>query len=201
MGLTRKDWSYLKDARLRELYTALEAFLDQNYTFRKDKRYQGFFGFFRAISASSKAEKEDELENGAWNNHVFFSSPNGKAEWLKNHLEQHKRDSFSACLMRMMIAKKLDHVEVYKRGGVDRRLFSKIISDYEYTPSKKTVIALAIGMRLNLEETETLLNKAGFHLSEDILFDMILKFFIKTGNYDLVDINTALYEYKAPLLS
>lgn len=102
-------------------------------------------------------------------------------------------------MMNLITSRGMDHVEVYKRAGIDRKLFSKIRSDIDYIPAKRTVIALAIGMRLDLDDTQKLLQKAGFHLSEDILFDMIIQFFIKSGNYNLLDINMALHSFGLPI--
>lgn len=91
-------------------------------------------------------------------------------------------------------------VEVYKRANLDRRLFSKLRSNADYTPSKRTAIALCIALELDLEETDAMLKRAGYALSHSRKFDVIVEYFIIKGNYDIYEINEVLFHYDQPLL-
>ena len=93
-----------------------------------------------------------------------------------------------------------DHVEVYKRANIDRKLFSKIRTQHEYVPSKKTIIALALALELSLDEAQALLKRAGFTLSRSILFDVIIEYFFLQEKYDIFEINSVLVAYKQPML-
>ena len=85
-------------------------------------------------------------------------------------------------------------VDVYKRVNIDRRIISKLKKDKKYQPSRSTAILIAIGLRLNIEETNALLMKAGYALSHSRVEDLIVEFFIRRKIYDLYLINLALYE-------
>ena len=104
-------------------------------------------------------------------------------------------EGFSEYLLDLIDKKGMTDVEVYQAAGLDRRLFSKIRSDANYLPSKPTVVALAIGMKLDYDETQELLAKAGYTLSRNQLADVIVEYFIKNGLYNMDRINEALILY------
>ena len=92
-------------------------------------------------------------------------------------------------------------VECYKRSNIDKKTFSKIKCNKNYRPSKKTAVAFAVGLKLNLEQTNHLLNTAGYSLSNSEIFDVIIMYFISTGNYKTVfDVNEVLYSFDQVLL-
>lgn len=109
-------------------------------------------------------------------------------------------EPFSVTLLRLIDAKGKNDVDVYKKANLDRRLFSKIRSNKGYLPSKRTVLALAIGLELTLDETNDLLRRADFALSRSQIFDVIVEYFIIHEKYNIMDINAVLFNYDQPLL-
>ena len=110
------------------------------------------------------------------------------------------KETFSEMLLHLIKESGEKNSAVYIRANIDRRHFSKIANNPEYKPSKQTVLAFAIALKLDFEKTEDLLAVAGFTLSKANLSDVIVSFFIEYKIFDVDLVNQILYKYDQPLL-
>ena len=111
-----------------------------------------------------------------------------------------KEDTFQQRLLKLIDERHLEDPDVYKKANVSRKVFSKIRCNRDYHPSKKTAMAFAIALELNLPEMRDLLSRAGWALSPGSLFDYIIIYFVRHGIYDIFEINAALFKYDQELL-
>ena len=124
---------------------------------------------------------------------------NSERDILKSYLNQNKTTSFYDLVFNYIDEyldnKNLVHKDsiVYNRAGIDRRLFSKFRSNENYSFSRNNVLKLCIALELDLDNTCMLLESAGYSLSTTKAFDLIIRYYISNGIYDLDKINESLY--------
>mgnify|MGYP003296452954 CR=1 FL=1 len=104
-------------------------------------------------------------------------------------------DTFAVTLLKLIDHKKMSEVKCYKMANVSKQTWYKIMNERDYSPSKNTVIAFAIALKLTLEETRRLLATVGFTLSKSSKFDIIIEYFLTIGEYDIFKINQTLFEF------
>lgn len=130
---------------------------------------------------------------------LSYKSSIQRGEELGDMLEN-LDSSFSETLLELIDKSGKSEPEIYKKAMVDRRLFSKIKNNKYYRPSKKTIIAFALALELDLENTNKLLERSGFTLSHSEKFDVIIEYFIINKEYDIFEINEVLLHFDQPLI-
>ncbi|ANX10713.1 hypothetical protein ABE41_001630 [Fictibacillus arsenicus] len=107
-------------------------------------------------------------------------------------VEDNRKPSLQEMLFRFIDQKKLKYSYVYKKAGIDRKLFSKIRSLSEYRPRKNTIIALGLALELSEENFEQLLDSGGYSLSDSETADLVIKFCLEKKIYDVIQVNEYL---------
>lgn len=111
-----------------------------------------------------------------------------------------KGESFQQRLLKLIDESGMTDVTVYKKANIDRKVFSRIRCKADYRPKKKTALAFAIALELDLPATRDLLSRAELALSPSSRFDLIVSYFITHRNYDIFEINATLFKYGQPTL-
>ena len=109
-------------------------------------------------------------------------------------------ETFQQQLFKLIDASGKDDVTVYKNANIDRKVFSRIRCKPDYRPKKKTALAFAIALHLDMPTTLDLLARAEYTFSPSSKFDLIVSYFINRKIYDINEINTVLFNYGQPTL-
>ncbi|MCF7946659.1 MAG: hypothetical protein K9K80_01845 [Spirochaetia bacterium] len=204
-----------------QLISDIQAFIDAHFTpnqgdpgyLSADSDYSGHRGYTEdsedIVELFSVQENfvrvNQELPAGSEDNQDHQDKLRKQSIFLKEHtleeIVKQRKETFSEMLFRLIAEKELREVDVYKGAQLDRKLFSKIRSDRLYSPSKATAAALAVSLKLNLDQTLELLETAGYTLSRSRISDLIIEYFISSGIYDLFLINETLYTFNQQMLS
>lgn len=169
----------------------IQVFIDENYVQKEEALRQQFF---EESVRSGKFQKKLPKSHD-----VLQEAEIRKDKSLEEFLAD-SAETFQQRLFQLIQEKNLDDTQTYKKANLSRQHFSKIRSDIQYKPKKKTVLALAVAMQLDIAETEKLLASAGFALSPSDKADQIITYFILHKKYDVWEINNVLFKYDEPTL-
>lgn len=196
-------------------YSGVRSYVDDRYVEERETRFSRGRNRPRreawadeGVSFKCRVPKADIPETGAICADMAAAPCAAEAEMPLGAVDEEelrrilaKQDeSFSQMLLRMIDERGMTDPECYKRANMDRRHFNHIKNTPDYRPKKETVLALAVALKLNLRETESLLKRAGFALTDSDRRDRALRYFIGHRLYDIHQINVMLFEYDMPLL-
>lgn len=186
------------------LFADLKSYIDDNYV--EDKRREEY---------GPKSENRRRLESLSILSPLIHRDSDNIAGFMPdmeaptfgampsvslNDLLKQSESTFSEFLLDLLKERSGKDSEVYKRAEISKQLFSKILSNKDYQPTKNTAIQLAIGLQLDVNQTQKLLEKAGFALTRSSKTDLVVQYYIERGIYSVTFINEALYDCGLPLL-
>lgn len=171
--------------------------------------FQEEFNKTYSVSYSMNMELEDELPNEK-DQEFNYSKVSISKSKIKNRFEEdeaieainkmHLEKTFTEKLLSIIDKKGLKDSKVYKKANIDRRLFSKIRSNTNYKPTKKTAIALCLALELDYYETQDLLSRTNLALARSDRFDIVIEYCIKNKIYNIIYVNQILYNFDLDLL-
>lgn len=176
----------------------IEEYIDENYVSGRSAEEYG--EPWESPSGARHRCSLPEQERFIGNGYMDYIPSDGVAALTLEDVVNNLGESFQTRLLRMIDERGMTDPEVYKRANVDRKLFSKIRCSENYIPKKKTIVALAIALRLNLDDTKDLLASAGLILTNNSKADVIVRFCIENGIYDIFEVNALLFKYHQPIL-
>ena len=174
-----------------KLFHVIESYIDDHYV---DVWEEATYGTEKQrIQRRIRQRRESMLCETA------MLAPMAKPTSLEELLS-HADAGFTETLLELIDKSGKKDSEIYKKANLSKQHFSKIRNNPDYRPTKPTAISLALALELDLEATKDLIGRAGYALSNSSKFDLIIRYFIEQGNYNVVEINIALYEFDQSLL-
>ena len=188
-----------------KLFKSVASYIDQNYVDEKELEMYGVEAAeIRRIRRRRRQQAElDRMEvceaSAVFEDDCMPAPMATKALSLEEALKA-ADIGFSEALLNLIDQSGKKDSEVYKKANISKQHFSKIKNNPHYKPNKSTTLALAVALELSLEQTKELIGRAGYALTNSSKQDLIVKYFIEQGNYNIIEINIALYEFDQGLL-
>lgn len=177
--------------RNQKLYESVGKYIDKYYIDKHEEDAD-----IKLVKSAIESYAVESIQETKATDTISLTLPvNRNIESLMGQMDE----TFSQRLLRLIDERGMTDSEAYNKAYVDRRHFSKIRKDVNYTPNKKTVLAFAIALELSIDEEKDLLNSAGFALSRSSKTDIIVAYFLQNKIYDMFEINEILDAYGQPI--
>ena len=180
--------------------------VDEDYdAYEDDEEYLGY----KELPYLNRKEFETEVGESQ---HEYSTSPlnipdflrkkksENVSESLEDVLKKIYTESFEKHLQQLINKKGLKNSEVYATSNISKQYFSKLLKG-KVKPSKEKVLALAVGLRLNIDETVDFLRIAGYALSPISQTDKVVEYFIRNEDYNVIKIDIVLFDFGLEPLS
>lgn len=148
------------------------------------------------VELYSLAHEEDIRQESLLGTHLLANKSRSDSLDVDAFISQSDdRMNFQNTLQKLIADRKLENSAVYTKALIDRKFFSKIISQRNYIPKKMTVMALGLALELKLDDFENFLASAGYAIMPSSKFDLIVKYCVMKGIYNLIEVDMILYSH------
>lgn len=170
---------------------------DEEYLGYKELPYQNL-----NVRESEVRDTQHEYSHSSLNIPDFLRKrkPRDVSESLEDVLKNIYTESFEKHLQQLINKKGLKNSEVYATSNISKQYFSKLLKG-KVKPSKEKVLALAVGLKLNIDETVDFLRIAGYALSPISQTDKVVEYFIRNEDYNVIKIDIVLFDFGLEPLS
>ena len=183
-----------------KLVSSIACYIDDHYVDAWEETVYGGEKLHRQQSIRRRQDRELYRTSSVMEDlRPCAAAPIPKKASLPDFLKQADA-GFTETLLKLIDKTGKKDSEIYKKANLSKQHFSKIRNNPNYKPTKQTAIALALALELDVAQTNDLIGRAGYTLSNSSKFDLIIRYFIEQGNYNVVEINIALYEFDQSLL-
>ena len=184
------------------LFADVKSYIDENYV-AEQSEWEYPRGYGRERNFNRRLQEMDYCEDIVCDSAPMpttfkaaeYVTPIRLSDMLKD-----KEETFTEAVLRLLNERGGKDSKVYRKAGMSRQLFNKIINNADYQPKKSTAIQLAIGLELDIAQTQELLGKAGYVLSRSSKTDLVVQYYISRKEYSIELINGALYDCGLPQL-
>ena len=187
------------------LFHSIASYIDQHYVDTCERTVYGVAEEIRQHRRSRRPQTNTEYidicESSASFEVLLPCAPTAtpKAASLPDFLQQADA-GFSETLLKLIDQAGYKDSFVYKKAHVSKQHFSKIRNNPNYKPTKETALAFALALELDVAQTNDLIGRAGYTLSNSSKFDLIIRYFIEQKKFNIVEIDCTLFEFDQPLL-
>lgn len=180
-----------------KLVDEVRSFVDDKYVketleteYKKDRNIECYALPNERFHLLLKEETYDVPDNACTKDTLSAKQPGSLEAALKNIY----KESFEKHLQQLINKKGLRNSEVYAAANISKQYFSKLLKG-QVKPSKDKMLALAVGLRLNMDETADFLRIGGYALSPISQTDTVVEYFIRKQEYNVLKINIVLFDY------
>lgn len=144
-----------------------------------------------ATVAGKKAKTTDSI----------WKSADASKGVLEKKLGNLSKDPFRDKLYELINDSGMTNKEIYTRANLTRSHFSKLMTNKDMLPKKKTIFSLCIALQLDMNQTRDLLERAEWAFNPNNGMDLVVQSFIEHKQYNIYEINIFLMDHGLDILS